>query len=97
MKDIIQSLNEIGKVYVHWSESEFINKVLGSDDSGDINKMVDTEVMDQLIATAGAKVELGYDKTVLTVFLSNGDRLAVEHRFYISEKEAGLLSLINKP
>lgn len=92
----IKSLDEIKEVFVHWSESEFITDTLGCDDDIDINKTVDPELMDKLVATAGTKVQGGYDKTVLTIVLKDGTKWCDDVKFYLSRNEAGLLSLINK-
>lgn len=79
----MESLSEIKNILVSWSESSYISDELGCNDEGDINKFVDAVYLDDLIRTAATKqrIPMGYDKTVLTVFLNDGDWWCKEYKF----------------
>jgi len=91
-------LKDIKTVFVHWSESSLINDELGADDNSDINKSVSPIELDGLIKRAANSEDLekncGYDKTVLTVELHNGEFYCNEDKFYLTIKTVGLLDLI---
>ena len=86
-------IEDIKRVYVHWSESEHINKVLGSDDSGDINKVVDKYAFHAIVNQAAKEVGMGYDKTALTVAMNDGT-IHDEIKFYLTVKKDSLIKLI---
>ena len=93
---IIENLADIAEVVVHWSESEYINEVLGCDDDGDIEKGVDAFAFDSIVKAASKEVGIGYDKTSLSVNLKDGSTWCVEMKFYLTKSKKDLLSLINR-
>ncbi|PCI14292.1 MAG: hypothetical protein COB71_02895 [Thiotrichales bacterium] len=87
-------IDEIESIWVHWSESNLINEVLGCDDFSDIEKSVGVGELDELIKKAAAQVETGYDKTVLTITLHDGLEWCTESKFHITKQCDGLMKLI---
>ncbi len=92
----VNSIDDIGELIVHWSESGYINDVLTCDDNCDIEKKVDAYVFDSIIKAASGKVEGGYDKTSLSVKLKDGSRWCFECKFYLTRGCEGLLALLNE-
>ena len=91
----INSLNDIKEIKVHWSESDYINDVLGCDDNSDIEKEVDVFVFDSIIKHAANMVDDGYDKTSLSVKLKDGLQWCFESKFYLTSDKVDLLGLLN--
>ena len=92
---MMDSLREIKSVTVHWSESDYVNKVLGCDDNCDIEKEVDVFAFDSIIKKASSEVGVGYDKTSLTIVLNNGDIYSDNEKFNLTKKRDTLLKLIS--
>jgi len=90
------NLSDIKSVYVQWSESELMNKELGYDDNGDINKDVDPIAFDDLVKRAAALVGQGYDKTCLTVEFHDGTIYGKNGgcKFYLMPSKDSLVKLI---
>ena len=86
-------IDDIATVYVHWSESEYINEKLGCDQFDEINKEVDKLQFDRIIKEAAPLVGVGYDKTALTITMHNGE-VHGEIKFYLTAKKNGLIELI---
>jgi len=86
-------IEDIKTVYVHWSESELISKSLGYNEDSDINKEVDKFEFDALIKKASSLVGIGFDKTVLTITMSNGE-VHEEIKFNLTTKKNSLVKLI---
>ena len=86
-------IDDIKTVYVHWSESEYINEKLGCDQFDDINKEVDKLQFDRIIKEAAPLVGIGFDKTSLTITMHNGE-VHDEIKFYLTGKKNGLIELI---
>ena len=92
----INSLDDIEKIIVHWSESGYINDELGCDDNSDIEKQVNVLILDELIKSASELISGGYDKTSLSIKLKNGLQWCAESKFYItSSNNNTLLKLLN--
>ena len=93
-------LEDIEKVFVHWSESSLINDELGNvpEDSGDILKEVNPIEFDELIKRASALVYAGYDKTCLRVTLSDGTVYGKNGgcKFYLTPAKDSLVKLIGE-
>ena len=87
------NIDDIKGVYVHWSESEYINKILGFDENSDINRDVDKHKFDSIVKYAAREVGLGYDKTVLTIIMSDGE-VHDEIKFNLTTKKDSLVKLI---
>lgn len=90
-------LEDIDKVILHWSESEYINDILGNEDDGDLNKELSPEDADDLIRKAAEKVDYPFDKTVLSIILKNN----VFHyngpiEYYLQGNTNGLIDLIRQ-
>jgi hypothetical protein len=94
MKNIVDSLEEIEGIVVHWSESEYINNVLIDNDDGDIEKQVDIFSFDSIINLASKEVGTGYDKTSLSITLKNKIEYK-EVKFYLTSGKDSLLKLLN--
>lgn len=92
----VNSLDDIDCIHVHWSESNYINDILGNDENCDIEKGVDANAFDSIIQKASKQVGSGYDKTSLTVTLKNGVVWANESKFYLTKQDSSLLNLLNK-
>ena len=92
----VEDLNNIEEIIVHWSESTYINDVLGCNEDCDIEKIVDVFSFDEMVKVASKKVGSGFDKTSLTVKMKSGLFWATESKFRLGRKESGLLSLLNK-
>lgn len=92
----IEKLEDIESIIVHWSESNLINDELGCDDNCDIEKQVDPAAFDDLIRRAAKKVGVGYDKTSLSVKLKIGLQWCEQSKFYLNQKDSGLMSMLNK-
>ena len=93
MKRMVESLEEVESIYIHWSESDHINNVLGCDDNCDIEKSVDIATFDSIVKIASEGVGLGYDKTSLSITLKN----KVVHKdvkFYLTSDRDSLLKLL---
>ena len=88
------TLNDIETIKVHWSESDYINSVLGCDDNDDIEKEVDVKALDSIINNASKEISGGYDKTVLSIKLKSGLQWCTESKFYITDRTGSLLSLL---
>ena len=86
-------INDIYKVYVHWSESEYINKVLGCDENSDINKEIDSVEFNKIIKKAAPLVGQGYDKTVMTLHIKDSG-LYVELKCNLTPARNSLVKLI---
>lgn len=86
-------LSDIKSVFVHWSESGYINDTLCADGNSDIENPVDVFAFDGIIKVAAKEVKSGYDKTCLTVVLNNGEVIE-EEKFYLSGSKDSLLKLI---
>ena len=86
-------INDIYKVYVHWSESEYINKVLGCDENSDINKEIDSVEFNKIIKKAAPLVGQGYDKTVMTLYIKDSG-LHVELTCNLTPARNSLVKLI---
>ena len=91
----INSLNDIEEIKVHWSESGYINDVLGCDENSDIEKEVDVFAFNSIIEHAAKKVGGGYDKTSLSVKLKDGLQWCFESKFYLTRDKIDLLVLLN--
>jgi len=92
----IESLDDIEKIIVHWSESNYINDTLDPLGDGDIEKEVDVLAFDSIIKHASTLVDIGYDKTSLSI-KKKGDYnwWCMECKFYITKPRNSLLKLIN--
>jgi hypothetical protein len=88
------NLNDIETIKVHWSESNYINSALGCDDNDDIEKEVDINAFNLIIANASKEISSGYDKTVLSIKLKSGLQWCLERKFYITNKTGSLLGLL---
>jgi hypothetical protein len=88
------TLYDIETIKVHWSESDYINSVIGCDDNDDIEKEVDIQAFDIIITNASKEISSGYDKTVLSIKLKSGLQWCLERKFYITNKTGSLLSLL---
>ena len=86
-------IKDIKGVFVHWTESEYINKVLSFDENGDINKDVDKYAFDSIIKHAAREVGIGFDKTMLTIIMTDGT-VHEEIKFYLTTKKDSLIKLI---
>ena len=91
----INSLNDIEKIKIHWSESVYINDVLGCDDNSDIEKEVDVFAFNSIIEHAAKNVGGGYDKTSLSVKLKNDLQWCFESKFYLTRDKIDLLGLLD--
>jgi hypothetical protein len=91
----INSLDDIAKIKVHWTESDYINESLGVDDDGDIEKIVDASLLNGLIRDACTLVPIGYDKIVLSVKLKDGLQWCDQCKFYLNSNKKDLLTLLN--
>ena len=94
----INSLNDIEKITVHWSESGYINDVLDPLDEGDgdIEKEVDIFAFDSIVQHASKLISSGYDKTSMSVKLKSGLQWCTECKFYITkDKNNTLIKLLN--
>lgn len=89
-------LSNIKSVFVHWSESNLINKEMGHDENSDIEKEIEPAVFDDLVRRSAAEVGPGYDKTVLTVHYNDGTKPDIEIKFYLTPEKDSLLKLINE-
>lgn len=87
---------DVSHVIVHWSESKLVNDELGHDDNFDINKRVDRDVMDDLVKRAAPLFGGGYDKTMMSVFKTDGSCWADECKFYMNKSTPDLITLLNK-
>ena len=87
-------LEDINYVYVHWSESNYINGKMNNTDGDDINKSIDPIEFDKIINAAAKEVGIGYDKTCLSIkFNSGGDYEEV--KFYLTPEKDSLVKLIS--
>jgi hypothetical protein len=91
----INSLNDIETIKVHWSESVYINDVLGCDDDDDIEKEVDVQALDSMINHVSKEMSGGYDKTVLSIKLKSGLQWCLDSKFHITSRSSDLLTLLN--
>ncbi len=93
-------LDDIERVFVHWSESSLINDELGNvtEDSGDILREVNPIEFDGLIKRASALVTAGYDKTCLRVTLKDGTVYGENGgcKFYLTSAKNSLVKLIGE-
>lgn len=87
-------LTDIKSIFIHWSESELINKELGHDEEDNINKEVEPVAFDDLVKRASALVSLGYAKTCLTVHFHDGTVYGKRCKFYLTRSKDSLLKLI---
>ena len=86
-------MKDIKNVKIHWSESALINKELGCDSSGDIEKYLTPIEADDLIKRAAPLVGSGYDKTSMTVTFFN-KKTWDQVKFYLTPQKTGLLELL---
>ena len=91
----IESLDKIGEIVVHWSESKYINNILDPLGDGDIEKAVDVFAFNSIVTRASALVDIGYDKTSLSVKLKDGTQWCSECKFNLTKSKNTLLKLLN--
>jgi len=91
----IKQIEDIGTIVVHWSESKYINNVLGSDENMKIEKRVDIFAFDSIIKHASKDVVLAWNKTNLSIKLKNGHQYCSKSNFYLILETDTLLKLLN--
>lgn len=92
----IKSIDDIEVIEVHWTESNYINKMMECDDNSDIEKPINPYELEAMIGVTVIQLESGYDKISLSVELKNGLQWCKESKFYISKDVKCLLDLLNK-
>jgi len=89
-------LKDIKSILVHWSESALINEELGCNEDDDIEKVVEVKKFDDLIHRASKLVDVGYDKTTLSITMKSGEMLCKQCKFYLTPENDTLLKLIRE-
>jgi len=91
----IKQIEDIKTIIVHWSESKYINDVLGVDEKMKIEKKVDLFAFDSIIKHASKDVVLAWNKTNLSIKLKNGNQYCSKSNFYLTPETDTLLKLLN--
>ena len=92
----ILHISDIQSITLHWAESDCINQALDGLGLQPSDQSISAEKLDELIRSAASACVSGFEKLELSIVLKNGLQWCANARMYITHRDTGLLSVINK-